>query len=384
MNQKCDPQHVPRKSQETQKNFLQQISIKPQSHPSETKKYISHYYTINSHFRHVPTPETPALLQKPLALKQFIARLSLLEFLYMRLKEYLAKVSHVVHYFRTQGEVMESISRGKGETPGNCKLRYERAIEEVRDSLFRNKKLLGVFDQPIQTDEDRERVKEREIHPKDLQRHVVKSRYELRHLKPKNAIDLAAGDDNAVIEGYKLKAESVEEIVVQILTELTQALEINAGEIGNVFGTTEKELHYALFERGTETRHLKPTMVPPPLQNPVTRHLLANPPVPPAPNIPTIDRLPRTRTTTTPTPPPKSEVVPAKKPKRLTKAKLDELTAKAVAARQEAAAKQLESMDEAQRAALLKASQEASDLKDEVAEKIKALEAELRARNIIQ
>jgi hypothetical protein len=309
----------------------------------------------------------------------------------MRLKEYIAHLSHVVSHFKTQGDIMEAIAEGKGAVPGFHKLTYDYAIEKVRDSLIRNKKLLGVYDQPIETEADREKAKEREIKPYDLKRHIIKSRHDLRHLKPKRIIDTSIGNDNALIEGYTLQIESIEDIVVQILAQLSEALGVNAGEVGGVFTVNEQETYHAYFERdqlpkpanfrstifpsqtnGTTTS----TIYPPASSNPAVQQLLSNPPVPSAPILPNFARP------VAPPPTPRKKSARNKKPQ--TPDKLAEQTEKALAARRASAAEQLAAMSEAEREAHLKVSQNAAKVKDDVAEKIKALEEELRARNIIQ
>lgn len=302
----------------------------------------------------------------------------------MRLKEYIDHLSHVVHYFNTQGDTMEAIAQGKGATPGQHKATYDRAIEEVRDALIRNKKLLGVYDQPIQTEADREKAKERKIKPIDLKRHIIKSRHDLRHLKPKRTLYTFAGADHETIEGYKLQAESVEDIVVQILTQLSEVLGVSAGEVGGVFTVNEQETYHAYFKRDQSPKPIRPSIIfPPPLTTQREQKLLANPPVPPAPILPNFAR-PVAPPPTNPVPSPKRINSRNKKAKPQTQDKLAELTEKAMAARRVAAAEQLAAMSDADREAHLKVSQDAARIKDDVAEKIKALEAELRARNIIQ
>lgn len=316
----------------------------------------------------------------------------------MRLKEYIDHLSHVVHYFNTQGDTMEAIAQGKGATPGQHKSTYDYAIEEVRDSLIRNKKLLGVYDQPIETEADREKAKEREIKPYDLKRHIIKSRHDLRHLKPKRIIDTSVGNDNDQIEGYTLQAESVEDVVVQILAQLSEALGVNAGEVGGVFTVNEQETYHAYFERDQlpkpanfrSTIFPSPTndtttstIYPPASSNPAVQQLLSNPPVPSAPILPNFAR-PVVPPLTNPAPSPKRKNSRHRKAKPQTPDKLAEQTEKAMAARRASAAEQLAAMSEAEREAHLKVSQNAAKIKDDVAEKIKALEEELRARNIIQ
>lgn len=295
----------------------------------------------------------------------------------MRLKEYIDHLSHVVSHFKTQGDIMEAIAEGKGAVPGFHKLTYDYAIEKVRDSLIRNKKLLGVYDQPIETEADREKAKEREIKPYDLKRHIIKSRHDLRHLKPKRIIDTSIGNDNALIEGYTLQIESIEDIVVQILAQLSETLGVHAGEVGGVFTINEQETYHAYFERDQFPKPIRPSGIfPPPLPTVREQKLLANPPVPPAPILPNFARP------VAPPPTPRKKSARNKKPQ--TPDKLAEPTEKAMAARRASAAEQLAAMSEADREAHLKVSQNAAKVKDDVAEKIKALEEELRARNIIQ
>ena len=155
----------------------------------------------------------------------------------MKLNEYISTVAHVLTRHKTDAEVGDALAEGHGMGVGGVNGNFDRVMGEVREALNDNKKLLGVFESGDRSAKNAEQIKEREINPDDLKRHLLAVRYGLRGYgkkKPHN------GD---VISQY----DSPESIIERILNDLTLALGVEG--LGRVFGPEEREEYNVQFGR---------------------------------------------------------------------------------------------------------------------------------------
>lgn len=251
----------------------------------------------------------------------------------MKLKEYIAKITRVITDHTAEGDVLETISQGDDRNrEGKVKDEYTAAIGFVKKALAENKELLGVFAEPAPKDE----LMEKEIAQRDLENHVLKVRHDLRTHATDIREDQSSGDQR----------ETCDRIIFRILEDLSKAM--GDLKLGGVFSKTEKEMFKSRFKGHADQREAIPgskiMMPPPPKKIKAVRVTPLRPPQIPPPRrekpalTSDFSRLadpPQVKGSQQDGIPPLTLLTPSEPP-IMTAGKLEEMTRRAIEAREEA------------------------------------------------
>jgi hypothetical protein len=147
----------------------------------------------------------------------------------MRLEEYFATVARVFNRHMADGEVGDALAEGSGLPRDSINTRVNVVIAMIRQSLADNKALLGVFGKNGRPAGKPEEIKDREIAPVDLCRHIMAVRRSFSSYIKNNDI---ASDP---IKKY----DSTASIITRVLEHLTIALGVK--DPGDIFSGDEDD-----------------------------------------------------------------------------------------------------------------------------------------------